>query len=107
MRNPFDFARIAAEPMDSRHRDGGTLICDGPSDALATVHLYRGQDSHDSAVALFTAAPGMLAVLESALDAWRDSFESDSEINGADFLDWFSTWRESAVAAVAAAKGAR
>jgi hypothetical protein len=60
---------------------------------------------------LFKAAPAMLAALESALDAWRDQFEatddSDLRISGPDFIDWFGTWRESAVAAVAVAKAAR
>lgn len=62
---------------------------------------------------LFAAAPDMLAALETALDAWRDQFDppegaaqSDLRINMADFMDWFTGWRESAVAAVAAAKGA-
>lgn len=70
MATTFDFARIAAEPL---HNGEGTVITDGPADAIATVHRYRGESSHDRAVALFANAPAMIEAIEGLLAA----FESD------------------------------
>jgi hypothetical protein len=96
--------------------EGAALQIDG--DDMAHLSLLRDPKGELSDAewirwqAVIEAAPGMLAALESALDAWRDQFEpaddaadSDLEISGADFVDWFATWRDQAKAAVAAIKG--
>lgn len=49
----------------------------------------------------------MRDVLQAAVDAYRDKFEGDPnesncDISGADFLDWFAMWRREAAAALAA-----
>ena len=40
----------------------------------------------------------MRAILSEAVEAWKIQFETDSEINANDFLEWFSVWREKAAA---------
>lgn len=73
---PFDFSRIDFEPL----RTGASALVDGGPNAIATVHAYRGRPSHDQAVALFTAAPAMLAALQCVQIEMQD-----------DTPDWFAS----------------
>lgn len=42
---------------------------------------------------LFTASKTMSELLAEAMQAWTEQFDDDSEISGADLLQWFSQWR--------------
>ena len=43
---------------------------------------------------LMAQAPLLLAALEKATMAYADQFDNDEPINAADFLNWFTAWRE-------------
>lgn len=46
--------------------------------------------------ALIAQAPDMRGLLIDALDLYREDFENDGEISGADFLMEFAEWRKRA-----------
>jgi hypothetical protein len=107
-------AQHTAGPWEVVRNMGGELA---PFQKATGAHLLSSEsplslEEREANGALIGAAPDMLAALETALDAWRDQFEpaddaadSDLEISGADFVDWFASWRDQAKAAVAAVKG--
>lgn len=50
------------------------------------------------------AAMDMYSALKLAIDTWP-SFDDDDNVNGADLVDWFASWRETAKAAAFKAEG--
>lgn len=54
---------------------------------------------------LLAAAPDLLAALENLADMYRDEFENDREIAGADFLQDFADLRPALLSLIAKARG--
>ena len=54
---------------------------------------------------LIAAAPELLAALRGAVSYYPEDIDAGAEISGADLLEWFAIWRESALAAIAKAEG--
>ena len=67
----------------------------GPA-ATAALELIQGRIAEAGAGAADNTEAPLRAIIREALDAWREEFDADTPIDGADLLEWFSGWRERA-----------
>lgn len=100
-----EIARLGAVPVTvaaDEIRDGIGMIRVTASPSLVIAVLHDGsQEALERArisARLVRAAPTMLALIRTALDAWSAEFDGDPDrdlnVPGADFVDWFTGWRD-------------
>ena len=97
---PWHVGGIRPDSQPIVYRADGFAIAD------ATVyHTKHGAEEARANAALIAAAPDLLAALRGAVSYYPEDIDAGAEISGADLLEWFAIWRESALAAIAKAEG--
>ncbi len=77
-------------------------IAERPAVEIVVVHDASATSIRkaEACAALLALAPAMLDLLRDALAAWSDQFDGDDDtdlhVSGADFVDWFTGWRNTA-----------
>lgn len=83
-------------------------LCGEIRDSRGHLVFYRAVTSEEDKIVMQCAAasPDMLAALRKAIDDWPTWDNPDEPVNGGDLVEWFDSWRRSALAAIAKAEGA-
>ena len=80
--------------------DGYGLVRTAESPALVVAVLHdgtrRGLALAHGTAAVLAVAPAMRRLLDKALNIFREQFEEDTPVSGADLVDWFAGWRRKA-----------
>ena len=80
--------------------DGYGLVRTAESPALVVAVLHdgtsRGHALAHGTAAVLAVAPAMRRLLDEALNIFREQFEEDEPVSGADLVDWFAGWRRKA-----------
>jgi hypothetical protein len=82
-------------------------LCGEIRDSRGHLVFYRAVTSEEDKAAMQCAAasPDMLAALRKAIGDWPTWDDPDEAVNGGDLVEWFDSWRRSALTAIAKAEG--
>lgn len=94
---PWRVSKLGGEPMVYGPQ-GAQIV--NMRDALVFA------DENEANARLIAAAPELLAVLQSFVNAWAEQIDKDKEVNGSDAVDFIAGYLDDARAAIAKAKGA-
>lgn len=98
---PVDFSKqFPVQIVEDKIEDDFGMIrtTDGPPVEIAVLH-DGAADSVETAAklaSLLGAAGIMRELLSEAAEIWAEQFDGDTQVSGADLVEWFALWRVAA-----------